>query len=610
VSANYAADKNKLPGADLSLQAKNLPPNAPALYDSEGNLNWENGTWENPLAILNGEYTNSMNTLIANTLLSYKLIEGLQLQTSLGYTDNRLEENRTSPNTIYNPDWGLDSSFSSIYLNTAHRSSWIVEPQINWEQPLGQGLLKILAGATFQKQTADVLTQFGSGFPSNDLIHNLGAASYIFTFTDRHTDYRYEAVYGRINYSWKQKYILNLTGRRDGSSRFGPDNRFANFAAIGAAWLFTEEAFAKNNLPFLSFGKIRGSYGSSGNDQIGDYGYLDTYSSTGVPYNGSIGISPTQLYNPNYGWEINKKSEIGIEMGLFKNRLQLNANYYDNRSSNQLTGIPLPGTTGFGSIQANLDATVQNYGWEFSLISNNLKSGAFKWTTSFNISLPKNKLLEFPYLDQSTYQNSYVIGEPITIRKVYHVHGVNPETGIFEFEDYNNDGVISSPDDKQMLVDMAPKFYGGLENVLRYKGLRLDLFFQFNKQKASNNFYYGKTPGTMANQTPEVLDRWQQPGDVASMQMFTSGDNTEAVLAFSQYGESDGSISDASFVRLKNIALTYTLPQKVLKGIDCSVYLQGQNVFTITDFKGGDPERISGFLPPLRQLAMGVELSL
>jgi hypothetical protein len=94
------------------------------------------------------------------------------------------------------------------------------------------------------------------------------------------------------------------------------------------------------------------------------------------------------------------------------------------------------------------------------------------------------------------------------------------------------------------------------------------------------------------------------------MQMFTSGDNTEAVLAFSQYGESDGSISDASFVRLKNIALTYTLPQKVLKGIDCSVYLQGQNVFTITDFKGGDPERISGFLPPLRQLAMGVELSL
>src|SRR5690606_20213628 len=372
---------------------------------------------------------------------------------------------------------------------------------------------------------------FGPGLPSNNLIHKLGAASYILAFTDRHTDYRYEAVYGRINYSWKQKYILNLTGRRDGSSRFGPDNRFANFAAIGAAWLFTEEAFAKNNLPFLSFGKIRGSYGSSGNDQIGDYGYLDTYSSTGVPYNGSIGISPTQLYNPNYGWEINKKSEIGIEMGLFKNRIQMNGNYYDNRSSNQLTGIPLPGTTGFGSIQANLDATVQNYGWEFSLISNNLKSEKFKWTTSFNISLPKNKLLEFPNLDQSTYQNSYVIGEPITIRKVYHVLGVNPETGIFEFEDYNNDGVISAPDDKQLIVDMAPKFYGGLENVLTYKDLRLDIFLQFNKQKTSNNFYYGNTPGTMANQTTEVLDRWQQPGDEATMQMFTSGDNPEAVLA-------------------------------------------------------------------------------
>jgi TonB-linked SusC/RagA family outer membrane protein len=610
ISANYAADKNELPGADLSLQAKNLPPNAPALYDSEGNLNWENGTWENPLAILNGEYTNSTTSLIANTVLSYKLFERLQLQTSLGYTDNRLEEDRTSPNTIYNPDWGLDSGFSSIYLNSAHRSSWIVEPQINWEQQLGQGLLKILAGATFQQQTADILTQFGSGFPSNNLIHNLGAASYILAFTDRHTDYRYEAVYGRINYNWKQKYILNLTGRRDGSSRFGPDNRFANFAAVGAAWLFSEEAFVKNKLAFLSFGKLRGSYGSSGNDQIGNYGYLDTYSTTGVPYNGSIGISPTQLYNPNYGWEINKKSEVGLEFGLFKNQLQLNANYYDNRSSNQLTGIPLPGTTGFGSIQANLNAKVQNYGWEFSLVSNTVNSEAFKWTTSFNISLPKNKLLEFPNLDQSTYQNSYVIGEPITIRKVYHVLGVNPETGIFEFEDYNNDGVISAPDDKQMLVDMAPKFYGGLENVLSYKGLRLDLFFQFNKQKASNNFYYGNTPGTMANQTTEVLDRWQQPGDEASMQMFTSGDNAEAVLAFSHYGESDGSISDASFVRLKNVALTYTLPESVLKGMDCRVYVQGQNVFTITNFKGGDPDRVSGFLPPLRQVAMGVELSL
>jgi len=609
-SANYAADRNELPGADLSLQAKNLSPNAPVLYDSEGNLNWENGTWENPLAILNGEYTNSTNSLIANTVLSYKLFEKLQLQTSLGYTDNRLEEDRTSPNTIYNPDWGLDSSFSSIYLNSAHRSSWILEPQLNWEQPLGQGLLKILAGATFQQQTADILTQFGSGFPSNDLIHNLGAASYVLAFTDRHTDYRYEAVYGRINYNWKQKYILNLTGRRDGSSRFGPDNRFANFAAVGAAWLFSEEAFVKNKLAFLSFGKLRGSYGSSGNDQIGDYGYLDTYSTTGVPYNGSIGITPTQLYNPNYGWEINRKSEIGLELGLFKNQLQLNANYYDNRSSNQLTGIPLPATTGFGSIQANLNAKVQNYGWEFSLVSNTVNSEAFKWTTSFNISLPKNKLLEFPNLDQSTYQNSYVIGEPITIRKVYHVLGVNPETGIFEFEDYNNDGVISAPDDKQMIVDMAPKFYGGLENVLSYKGLRLDLFFQFNKQKASNNFYYGNTPGTMANQTTEVLDRWQQPGDEASMQMFTSGDNAEAVLAFSHYGESDGSISDASFVRLKNVALTYTLPESVLKGMDCRVYVQGQNVFTITNFKGGDPERVSGFLPPLRQVAMGMDLSL
>ena len=301
---------------------------------------------------------------------------------------------------------------------------------------------------------------------------------------------------------------MNLTGRRDGSSRFGPNNRFANFGALGAAWLFSEESFTKNTLPWLSHGKLRGSYGSTGNDQIGDYRYFNSYGSSGVPYNGIIGLYPTALYNPDFGWEENRKLEVALELGLLNDRVTAQVNYYRNHSSNQLVNIPLPGTTGFPSILGNLDALVENKGWEFEVNSINVKSGNWKWNTSFNLTVPKNELLEFPNLANSTYANSYVIGEPITIKKVLHYTGVDPQTGVYMFEDYNGDGEITTPDDRQAIVDTAPEWYGGLSNTIQYENLQLDVFFQFSKQMAQNINRWGTTPGAMTNQPITVLDAW------------------------------------------------------------------------------------------------------
>src|SRR5690606_9973864 len=167
-------------------------------------------------------------------------------------------------------------------------------------------------------------------YPTESLVGNLGAAESLAINDDAQIKYKYTALFARIGYNWNQKYLINLTGRRDGSSRFGPDKRFANFGAFGVAWIFSEEPFIKKNMHFLSFGKLRSSYGITGSDQIGDYQFLDVYK----PTNGPGGLYPTQLTNPEYSWEINKKLEAAIEFAILQDRFNLSVSWYRNQSSN------------------------------------------------------------------------------------------------------------------------------------------------------------------------------------------------------------------------------------------------------------------------------------
>ncbi len=605
-SVGYSIENNLLPGDDLTLNATRLVPNAPALYDEEGNLNWENSTWTNPLAQLEGVYTNKVNTLMANSQWNYKLLDDLEIKLNMGYNNAILDDHRTIPHTVYNPAFGLNSSSSQSYSHNGNRNSWVVEPQINWTRKSENHSWNLLIGTTFQSQKNETLTLLGFGFANNSFLENLSAASTLLILEENSKEYNYQSVFARVNYAFRNKLFINATGRRDGSSRFGPGNRYGNFGALGAAYLFSENL----NLPWLSFGKLRGSYGITGNDQIGDYQYLQTYSISDFPYDGNIGLQPTRLLNPNFKWEENVKKEVALELGFLNQRISLSAAYYNNRSSNQLLNYTLPSTTGFTSIQANLDALVENSGWELEMDATVLNNPNFTWNMAFNLSFSKNKLMEFPGLEDSPYASRFVIGQPLSIYKLYNLQGVNPETGLFEFTDYNGDGVITAAEDRQYVADLTPQFFGGISNSLNYKNWALDIFFQFVKKQGVNEFFGNPSAGTMFNQPLSALDRWQQVGDNASLQQYTTGANPQAFLAYSQFSQSSGAISDASFIRLKSLALSYTLPLASNNNTSCRISIQGQNLLTFTRFKGGDPEQLSGFLPPLRRITIGAQLNL
>lgn len=610
LSGNYVTDKNNLLSTDLTRLAISLAPNAPALYDAVGNLNWANSTWENPLRLLNGNYLNATKGLTIGGTIAYSILSDLELKSTFGYSDTHLTESNKRPSTIYNPALGLTSAVSSNALNQSNQNSWSVEPQLNWKKSIGNGKLSVLIGTTFQERIANQLTVTATGFSSNALLDNLSAATTTQVTGDSEFVYRYMALFTRLNYSFQDKYFINLTGRKDGSSRFGPNNRFATFGALGAAWVFSKESFISEALPFLSFGKLRSSYGTTGSDQIGDYQFLNTYSPTGIGYNGIIGLTPNRLFNPDFSWEVNKKFEIALETGYFEDRIFLTAAYFKNRSSNQLVGIPLPGTTGFNSVQANLDATVENRGIELELRTVNFSKTDFKWTTSLNITLPKNELIAFPNLEGSVYANQYVIGQPLGILKVYEFKGVNPTTGIYEFTDYNGDGLLTDIEDRKKIIDTTPEYFGGLQNSLSYKNWQLDFLFQFVKQIGINSNILTALPGTASNVPTSVLDHWQQPGNVASSQIFTAGYNSAAINAYyNQFVRSDAAYSDASYVRLKNVSLSYTLPTSLTRAFSCKLYFQAQNLLTFTRFNGADPENQSrGQLPTLRVMSVGMQL--
>lgn len=450
----------------------------------------------------------------------------------------------------------------------------------------------------------------GSGFESNALMMNINAAKTKIFSDVISTDYKYIAAFGRLNYQFDGKYIVNLTARRDGSSRFGPNNRFANFGAVGAAWLFSKENFLAGR-KWLSFGKIRGSYGIAGSDNIGDAQFRDTYSVASASiYNGVVGLVPTRLFNGSFSWEKTQKLEFALETSFLKDIIGLNISWFRNRSNNQLVGLPLPATTGFTSVQANLPATVENKGWEFELRAAPIKSNSFSWQSDFNLTIPQNRLLAFPNLEGSTYANQFVVGYSTSIVKLYEFNGINPATGLYSFTDVNGDGKISSPDDNKSIEDLSVKFYGGWSNRFRYKNWDLSFLFQFTKQRNYNYHSYMPVGGTMNNQPQFVSDVWSAGKPNGYYMPFTTGVNPTKNAAHTNFTRSTAAVGDASFIRLKNIQLNYRLPLQNSLVSEVMIYLQGQNVLTWTKYLGLDPEFIStGYLPPLRTWSIGTQIN-
>lgn len=606
-SAYYLADNNALPLIDLTGQALSLAPNAPALYLPDGNLNWENSTWRNPLAFTRKEFETKTANLLSNTIIAYKILPALEAKVNVGYSNVRMDEFSAQPKSSFDPNIAIASSatFADRKIQT-----WITEPTLEYSTTWGAGTLSALVGSTFQGSSNAATNLSATGFASDALLRNPQAASVVTIQSVTQSEYRYSALFGRINYNWRGKYLANLTGRRDASSRFGPGNQFANFGAIGAAWIFTEESWLENKT--LTFGKIRASLGTTGSDQIADYGYTDLWTSTAYTYDGSGGLYPLKLANPDYAWEENRKWEVALETGFWKDKLNVSISYYNHRSGNQLVGVPLPGITGFTSVQANLPAEVQNTGIEIVLASTPIQRGAFTWTSSVNVTLPRNELISFPNIKNSSFAFDYIVGKPLTVQPSFEYTRVNPETGLYEHRDVNGDGGLTFEDDLVGNKALAQNFFGGFQNNFRFKGFALDVMIQFVNQTGRNYLtYFYDRPGVATNQPAWVMERWQKPGDQAPIQQFTQGFG-EASVANLYNNYSDNRFGDASFIRLKNVSLSYQFPSGMLKKIDLQqarLYVQGQNLATITNYKGLDPENQSATLPPLRMITVGVSLT-
>ncbi|NQX54433.1 SusC/RagA family TonB-linked outer membrane protein [Pedobacter panaciterrae] len=625
-SGFYLVDDNLLPQRDLTSSAMTLSPVAPSLYTSTGSINWQPNSvgttfTRNPMGYLYSKSKNRTSNLIGNALLSFEVIDGLEVKSSFGYNNLQANIINTSPPTY--PESVL-AGFRNTIFGANSMTFYSLEPQVNYSLGIGNGKLEVLIGSTIQNEDKSYSSISGSGFSTDQVMEDIKSATTLTALSSINSTYKYNALFGRINYNWRDKYILNLTARRDGSSRFGSENKFHNFGAVGAAWIFSEEDAIKDHLKFLSFGKLRASIGTTGSDQISNYQYLNLYDAISVnaPYQGVNGYQPNGLTNPHLQWEETKKFQVGLDLGFFRNNVLINVNYFKNRSSNQLLGYQLPITTGFRGISANLPATIQNLGWEFTLSSTNISSASFKWSSSINLTLPKNKLVSFKDFENSPYTNIYAIGQPINRKAVYHFLGVDPTNGLYQFADISGNPTISPVDgiDNTARLNTDPKFYGGFQNSFTYKGFQLDFLFQFVKQIGENYFfgrqispYAGVFSNGVGNMPRTLLNRWQATGDDASSQKYSSNGS---LLFNSQVSilASDASWSDASYIRLKNLSLSYQLPLNWMRKIylqSCRLYVQGQNLLTFTNYIGLDPETKSSLsLPPLRVITLGLQVGI
>lgn len=610
LTSSYSTDKTNLLGTDLASAVYNLPPNMP-LYKTDGTIFW-NANFTNPESYALAKYIGKTNNFLSNLQLRYTILPGLDLKSSFGFTKITLDQNQQNPVSSKNP---LTAALTnSARFANIDQETYIIEPQATYTRSIGKGKLSTLIGTTFQQSLNKSLSINADNYSNPSLLSTVSGAG-IVTNSATYTLYKYNSVFGRVNYNLLEKYILNVNFRRDGSSKFGANHRFGNFGSLGAAWVFSNESFAKK-LSFLSFGKLRASYGLTGSDQMQDYQYITLFnaSSGTSAYQGNSVLSPSRINNPELHWETNKKLEFGLDLGFLKDKILLTANYYRNRSGNQLGSLRLGTQSGFNSYQSNFDALIQNSGTEFELNTRNISTKDFEWKTSFNLTIPTTKLLEAS--TQYFSYNQLLLGKPLSVVFRYEYLGVDPVTGRPQYLDQTTKLPTFTPSfnlDRQPVGYSAPKFYGGISNSLSYKNFELSFFFQFTKQ--DGNFVQSATPGTFVNQNIYFLNRWRNPGDV---NLLPRASTTSTV--YSSFGISNAIWGDASFARLRNLSVSYALPQSVLTKLhlaQCRFYIQGQNLATWTKNKYvSDPETISNtnqssvVMPPLRVITAGINVSL
>lgn len=599
---------------DLVYALPTFAPNSPDLYNEDGSLNWaphpEYGfsTWMNPLAQMKVSHNANAYNINVNSVIQYKIYQGLTFRITTGIS--RIDQNEAirRPIASFEPSAFIYyTPYGDVQMMGSERATWSTEPQLTYEWRSGDHNISSLAGLTFQQSQDETETTTGLHYSSDALLGTLAGARTV-TSSTVNTQYRYNSVYARVGYDYKDRYIINVTARRDGSSRFGPGHKFANFGSVGVGWLFSEEPFMRR-WPALSMGKIRASYGTTGNDQIGDAKFLKKYNIGTNTYNAKPVLIPNSLFNPDYQWEATAKFEVGLELGFIADRITMEAAWFRNNSDNQLVFYQLPATAGFPSVLKNSPAVVRNQGVELAVNAQQIRTKHFTWSTGFNISVVRNKLVAFPGLEMSPYARVYQIGQPLDMAYGFAWTGVDPATGLHTFEDIDGNGQVSFGD-QRLLRSLQTNYFGGLTNNFSYRSFQLSFLVQFTERP--NFVAFPSAPGDRGNQPREVLGRWQKPGDITNIQRASTSQSEAGYLLYPNYVRSSGAIRDVSFARLRTLSMAYGVPQVWLSktGIKyAKLFLQGENLFTISNFEGWDPETIYA-APPLRIYSMGLQVRL
>jgi len=580
VSLSYS--KNRRVEGDQTLfgplpNALSIPAIFP-VYNEDGTYN-ELGPYANPVAIINETnnvaFTNRNN---GNIFLEYKFLHGFTFTTKWSADIYNLREHGYDPVTTRQ-----GAKYNGLCIEgTNYVSNLVSSNVLQYITTLSEKHnIEVLAGYSFEKYARRNTYIEAIDFP-NEKFEYITSAGVIRAASSSALDRGMNSYFGQFKYNYLYKYIVTLTARADGSSKFGKNNQYGYFPAASFAWRVAEEPFMKQ-FSKISELKIRAGFGLTGNDGIPDFGYLGLYGG-GFNYGGNSGISPTQLPNPDLKWETTAQTGFGLDVAFFDNRISLNADVYFNKTRDLLLARPLPPTTGFTSISANI-GNLENKGIELVLNTENIR-GAFTWNTSFNFAANRNKITKLydgqPIPDLGRGSNWVMEDEPIGIFMGYNCLGVDPTTGNLVYEDINKDGVITAAD-LTKTGDPNPDFTTAMTNTFSYKNFDLSVFLQavYGNDIFNGTRIYLESGAGEDNQTTTMLRRWRQPGDITDVPQAGDGNISSRF------------IENGSFLRIKNVSLGYNFPKTLLKktGIKTArLYVSGQNLYTFTTYTGMDPE--------------------
>lgn len=554
------------------------------VYDPEtGELN-TNTIYYNPLISLRDAMNNQVSfRTLANANINYKIFKDLTFKSEFG-TDilDLREKNYWGRLTITGGPAGEAQSRATRVVNY----NW--ENYLSYDKTFNVHHLNIIAGMSYQESNTQATDVQGKGFPTDDFT-NIASAAEATKFRSWEYANSYLSYFTRANYKINEKYFFTLSGRVDGSSRFGVDNRYGFFPAGSVGWIISQEGFMEPVRKTVSYLKLRASYGLTGNSGIPDYAHLALYN--GVNYAGRNGLSAIQLQSRELGWETTAQTDLGLDFGFFNNRLTGELDLYYKKTTDLLLYRTLPATSGYQGVWSNI-GELANKGLEFSIHSNNL-TGSFVWTTDFNIAFNRNEIIDINGPEITPNQINYVIeGQPIGVFKMPKYAGVDPANGDALYylaagsTETTNNYNLAQP---QIVGSPNPDFTGGFDNKFEFKGFDLNVLVSFvygNMIYRSAGTYMSANAYYFDNQTVDQMNRWQEPGDITDVPQARFGESNGRRIS-SRY------LSDGSYVRIRNLNLGYTLPKELsskLKMTSARIYAGVQNLFTFTRYEGWDPE--------------------